>query len=53
MDNRYCPLCGNKTLRLLEKCETGKEDEIKTSWTCDCSDNMVCIYEFTHERIWK
>lgn len=46
MKNKYCPFCGKKTLRFIEKCDSN-DDEVKTSWTCDCGVNFVLyIYIF-------
>lgn len=44
MENKYCPFCGRKTLRFIETCYSNR-DEIKTSWTCDCSNcSNVVVY---------
>lgn len=45
MEDKYCPICGKKTLRYIETCELS-EDEVKTSWTCDCSDIIIYICSF-------
>jgi hypothetical protein len=45
MENKYCPICGKKTLRFIEDCECS-DDERKTSWACDCSESVIYIYEF-------
>ena len=45
MENRHCPICGKQTLRYIETCESDS-DTVKTSWTCDCTDMMVYIYQF-------
>lgn len=48
MENKYCPRCGNKTLRFIEKCDLDS-DTIKTSWACnniECQDDIIYIYHF-------
>jgi hypothetical protein len=48
MENKYCPTCGNKTLRFIEKCDSDSDTE-KTSWTCnnmECVDDIIYIYHF-------
>lgn len=44
--NRFCPLCGNKTLRHLETCEPPDPEHCKDTWTCDCTDDFF-VYTFT------
>lgn len=40
----FCPECGEKTLEFIETRE-GSIDEVKTSWTCECCENIVYISE--------
>jgi hypothetical protein len=49
MDNKFCPFCGEETLRYIEHCDANK-GETKTAWTCECRENkggmVLYIYEF-------
>lgn len=53
-EDKFCPLCGNESLRFIETCESDFSTE-KTSWTCDmCSElrdinNIIYIYIFKGE----
>lgn len=49
MDDRYCPMCGRKTLYHIEVCESD-EDSIKTSWSCECTNMVVYICLFVEEQ---
>lgn len=51
--DKYCPFCGECTLRFIEKCDSASEGEVKTSWTCDCKFSkgaVVYIYEFPRKE---
>ena len=44
-DHLTCPVCSKVSLRNIETCSEDKV-EVKTSWTCDCSNIIVYIVEF-------
>ncbi len=48
-ERKYCPQCGKQTLRFIETCNED-DTEVKTSWTCDCSDIVVYIVEFKEAK---
>jgi len=43
-----CPVCGRVSLRNIETCG-GSEEEVKTAWTCSCSEIVVYIVEFKRD----
>lgn len=43
MDDIYCPDCGAKTLRLIERGVKSKWDAVETR-TCDICQNMIHIF---------
>jgi len=50
-EDKYCPVCGCKTLYFIEQCESS-EDEVKTSWSCECSNIIIYIYELERIKRW-
>lgn len=50
--NKYCPFCGNQSLHYIEDCEADA-DVKKTSWSCECHDFVLYIYDFSKETTGK